>query len=136
MNVAPSPFFCVPLNAQALQRLSIRDALAARDMTAVYRQLQRIGLSQQRIAAATGQSQPEISAIIHGRRVMAYDVFHRIFIGLGVPLCQVGMAACCSCCGHITDENTGRQHSAQDGRTSRRTAPNSDATSTDNIGSR
>jgi transcriptional regulator with XRE-family HTH domain len=73
-------------------RPEMRAALAARDITRVYRLLQRIGFSQQRIAALTGQSQPEVSAIIHGRKVMAYDVLARIADGLGVPRGYMGLA--------------------------------------------
>ncbi|MBI1758451.1 MAG: helix-turn-helix transcriptional regulator [Actinobacteria bacterium] len=73
-------------------RPEMRAALAARDITKVYRLLQRIGFSQQRIAALTGQSQPEVSAIIHGRKVMAYDVLARIADGLGVPRGYMGLA--------------------------------------------
>jgi transcriptional regulator with XRE-family HTH domain len=78
----------------------MRPLLTTRDVTRVYRQLQKIGFTQQRIAAITGQSQPEVSAILHGRRVMAYDVLYRIFSSLGVPLCLVGLASCCPCCPH------------------------------------
>lgn len=67
-------------------------ALGARDVTRVYRLLQKVGFSQQRIAALTGQSQPEVSAIIHGRRVMAYDVLARIAEGLGIPRGSMGLA--------------------------------------------
>jgi predicted XRE-type DNA-binding protein len=63
----------------------VRAALAARDVTRVYRLLQRRGFSQQRIAALTGQSQPEVSAIIHGRKVMAYEVLSRVADRLGIP---------------------------------------------------
>jgi len=52
-------------------RPAMRAALTARDITRVYRLLQKIGFSQQRIAALTGQSQPEVSAIVHGRKVQA-----------------------------------------------------------------
>jgi transcriptional regulator with XRE-family HTH domain len=69
-------------------------ALSTRDWTTVYRLLQRIGYSQQRIAALTTQSQPEVSAIMNGRRVMAYDVMYRIASGLGIPLHLVGMSSC------------------------------------------
>jgi transcriptional regulator with XRE-family HTH domain len=72
----------------------MRLALAARDITTVYRLLQKLGYSQQRIAAMTGQSQPEVSAIIHGRKVMAYDVLSRICDGLGVPRGYMGLASC------------------------------------------
>src|SRR5262250_2561081 len=73
-------------------RPEMRTALAARDITRIYRLLQKAGFSQQRIAALTGQSQPEVSAIIHGRRVMAYDVLSRIADGLGVPREYMGLA--------------------------------------------
>jgi predicted XRE-type DNA-binding protein len=72
----------------------MRLALAARDITTVYRLLQKIGFSQQRIAAMTGQSQPEVSSIIHGRKVMAYDVLSRICDGLGAPRGYMGLAGC------------------------------------------
>jgi transcriptional regulator with XRE-family HTH domain len=70
----------------------MRAALGARDITRVFRLLQKVGFSQQRIAALTGQSQPEVSAIIHGRRVMAYDVLARIADGLGIPRGAMGLA--------------------------------------------
>jgi hypothetical protein len=55
-----------------MQRTVMRPLLATHDVTAIYRQLQKVGFAQQRIAAITGQSQPEVSAVIHGRKVMAY----------------------------------------------------------------
>ena len=70
----------------------MRAVLAVRDITGLYRLLQRYGFSQQRIAAMTGQSQPEVSAIMHGRKVMAYDVLVRIADGLGVPRGLMGLA--------------------------------------------
>jgi len=73
-------------------RPEMRAALGARDITRIYRLLQKIGFSQQKIAALTGQSQPEVSAIIHGRKVMAYDVLARIAEGLGVPRGYMGLA--------------------------------------------
>ena len=71
----------------------MRYALATRDIGRVYQVVHQHGFSQQRIAALTGQSQPEVSAIMKGRRVMAYDVLARIFDGLGVPRGYVGMAS-------------------------------------------
>jgi predicted transcriptional regulator len=59
------------------ERPVMRAALANRDITTVYRLLQKEGFSQQKIAALAGQSQPEVSAIIHGRQVQAYDVLSR-----------------------------------------------------------
>jgi tetratricopeptide (TPR) repeat protein len=70
----------------------MRAALAERDITRVYRLLQKFGFSQQRIAALAGQSQPEVSAIIHGRKVMAYDVLSRVADGLGIPRGYMGLA--------------------------------------------
>jgi len=74
------------------ERPDMRSALAVRDISRVYRLLQKVGFSQQKIAALTGQSQPEVSAIIHGREVMAYDVLSRIADGLGVPREYMGLS--------------------------------------------
>ena len=71
----------------------MRAALARRDITKVYRMLQRHGVSQHRIGAATGQCQSEVSDIVSGRRVVAsYDVLVRIASGLGVPRGWLGLA--------------------------------------------
>lgn len=74
------------------QRQDMRTALAARDIAGVFRLLQRVGVSQRRIAALTGQSQSEISEILGGRHVVSYDVLARIADGLGVPRGHLGMA--------------------------------------------
>jgi Helix-turn-helix len=76
------------------RRPAMAAALEMRDFTTVFRLLQKIGYSQNKIAAMTHQSQPEVSAIIHGRTVMAYDVIRRVADGLGVPPCVVGVASC------------------------------------------
>ena len=70
----------------------MRDALAGRDVSSVYRLLRRMGVSQRQIAALTGQSQSEVSEILKGRQVMAYDVLARIADGLGVPRGYMGLA--------------------------------------------
>lgn len=70
----------------------IRSALRVRDVGALYRQLKRHGVSQRHIAVLTGQSQPEVSGIMNGRQVMAYDVLSRIADGLGVPRGLMGLA--------------------------------------------
>jgi hypothetical protein len=62
-----------------------RQACAARDVGALFRLLQHHGVSQRRIAAATGQSQSEIPEILKGRRVRHVDVLERIADGLGTP---------------------------------------------------
>ncbi|MET8142519.1 helix-turn-helix transcriptional regulator [Sphaerisporangium sp. NPDC005288] len=74
------------------ERPQMRQALAGRDIATVYLLLQRVGISQRRIAALTGQSQSEISEILNGRQVMAYDVLVRIADGLGVPRGYMGLA--------------------------------------------
>ena len=57
----------------------MRVALAKHDMQAVFRLLQRHGMSQRAIARVTGQSQSEISEIVTGRRqIQGYDMFVRI----------------------------------------------------------
>ncbi len=70
----------------------MRAALAAREVSSVYRLLCRTGVSQRQIAAMTGQSQSEVSEILKGRQVMAYDVLARIADGLGVPRGYMGLA--------------------------------------------
>ncbi|MGH3929763.1 MAG: helix-turn-helix domain-containing protein [Pseudonocardiaceae bacterium] len=67
-------------------RPEAREALAERDIGAVYRLLYRDGVSQREIARRTGQSQSEVSEIIHGtRQVRDVTVLERIGDGLGVP---------------------------------------------------
>ncbi|MEO3807503.1 helix-turn-helix transcriptional regulator [Sphaerisporangium sp. B11E5] len=85
------------VNEQAIsftiwERPAMRRALAERDVATVYLLLQHSGVSQRRLAALTGQSQSEISEILNGRQVMAYDVLVRIADGLGVPRGYMGLA--------------------------------------------
>jgi predicted XRE-type DNA-binding protein len=72
----------------------MRRALAAHDIATVYRLLGRLGFSQQRIAELTGQGQSEVSAILHGRRVISYQVLSRIADGLGIPRGYLGLSWC------------------------------------------
>jgi hypothetical protein len=76
-------------------RPEMLDALAAHDFPKVFRLLQKFGFTQNAISAYTRQSQPEVSAVIHGRQILAYDVIRRVSTGLGIPLCMVGMGSCC-----------------------------------------
>src|SRR5689334_7696730 len=69
----------------------MKRALADRDISSVYRLLRRVGISQRHIAALTGQSQSEVSEILKGRQVMAYDVLARIADGLGIPRGYMGI---------------------------------------------
>lgn len=67
-------------------RPEARELLAERDIGAVYRLLHQGGVSQREIARRTGQSQSEVSEIIHGtRQVRDVTVLERIADGLGVP---------------------------------------------------
>lgn len=70
----------------------MRAALARHDIGSVYRLLQAKGYSQNAIGALTGQSQPEVCGIRHGRQVRAYDVLARIAHGLGIPPGYLGLA--------------------------------------------
>ncbi len=70
----------------------MRSLLAAHDITGLYRALTAAGFSQTQIAKWTGQSQSEVSEIIKGRRVLAYDVLVRIAEGLGMPRGYMGLA--------------------------------------------
>src|SRR3954469_7620070 len=67
---------------QIWQRVDMRCALAARDISMVYAILQRFGIPQRRIAAATNQVQSEVSEILKGRKIKHYDLLLRIADGL------------------------------------------------------
>jgi transcriptional regulator with XRE-family HTH domain len=81
-----------PINPEVWEQPEMREALASREISSVYRLLRREGTSQRQIAAMTGQSQSEVSEILKGRQVMAYDVLTRISAGLGVPRGYMGLA--------------------------------------------
>jgi transcriptional regulator with XRE-family HTH domain/tetratricopeptide (TPR) repeat protein len=81
-----------PVTPDVWNDREMRDALAQRDVSEIYRQLRRHGVSQRQIAASTGQSQSEVSEILKGRQVMAYDVLARIADGLGIPRGYMGLA--------------------------------------------
>jgi transcriptional regulator with XRE-family HTH domain len=81
-----------PAPPEVWEAPKMREALAAREISTVYRLLRQHGVSQRQIAAATGQSQSEVSEILKGRQVMAYDVLARISDGLGVPRGYMGLA--------------------------------------------
>lgn len=70
----------------------IEEALANRDIAAIFKFLQTLGISQRTIARYTAQSQSEISEVLAGRTVARYDVLVRIAIGLGIPRGRLGLA--------------------------------------------
>jgi transcriptional regulator with XRE-family HTH domain len=78
--------------ADLLTGATARHALAHRDIAAVFRILRDAGVSQLRIARATGQGQSEVSEIISGRQVQSVALLERIADGLGVPRGWVGLA--------------------------------------------
>lgn len=80
------------IDPSLFEQMDMRRALADRDITQVYQLLVQAGISQAQIARQTGQSQSEVSEIISGRRVMAYDVLTRIADGLGIPRGYLGLA--------------------------------------------
>ena len=93
MNTVRRPTIRVEnLDPTVWDRPHMRAALAGRDIAALFRTLQRLGVSQRNIAFSTDQSQSEISEIIAGRQVMAVEVLERIFDNLGVPRGWVGLA--------------------------------------------
>src|SRR3954452_4862446 len=77
---------------EAWEDPEMRSALAQREVSTIYKLLRRKGVSQRQIAAMTGQSQSEVSEILKGRQVMAYDVLTRTGDGLGVPRGYMGLA--------------------------------------------
>src|SRR5215470_6198333 len=90
MNYIDSPQG--PPDPEEFERPEFRAALEDQDFTQLFRLLQKLGLSQQRIAALCGMSQPEVSAIIHGRKIMAYAVMRRVLHGLKVNPTYAGLA--------------------------------------------
>jgi transcriptional regulator with XRE-family HTH domain/tetratricopeptide (TPR) repeat protein len=80
------------LSLETWNEPEMKRVLADRDISSVYRLLRRVGISQRHIAALTGQSQSEVSEILKGRQVMAYDVLVRIAGGLGIPRGYMGLA--------------------------------------------
>jgi transcriptional regulator with XRE-family HTH domain/tetratricopeptide (TPR) repeat protein len=91
MNVDPSNGH--EISAATWAPLTVREMLAARNITGIYELLQHQGVSQRRIAALTGQSQSEVSEILTAQRqVMAYEVLVRIADGLNIPRGYMGLA--------------------------------------------
>ncbi|QGK68219.1 helix-turn-helix domain-containing protein [Allosaccharopolyspora coralli] len=81
-----------PVTPDVWNGREMREALSERNISEIYRQLRKVGVSQRQIAASTGQSQSEVSEILKGRQVMAYDVLARIADGLGIPRGYMGLA--------------------------------------------
>src|SRR5258705_10331909 len=85
---APQP----PLNSAWWNRPELRQFLGSRDVAGIFRWLQRHGWSQTQIGARTYQSQGEVSEILNGRQVKAYDVLERIADAFEIPRGLMGLA--------------------------------------------
>jgi transcriptional regulator with XRE-family HTH domain len=82
----------------------LRPSLAVCDVGALFRWLNARGWSQVQIASATGQTQPEVSAIMKGREVKAQSVLLRIARGLRIPLGYMRLSSCTICDDDLPDE--------------------------------
>lgn len=80
------------IDPELLALPGLRAALADHDVALVYKILTRRGTTQRQIAALTGQSQSEISEILKGRQVQAYNVLVRICTGLGILRGAMGLS--------------------------------------------
>ena len=74
-----------PIDPRLYECEDVRQILAERDIAALYLILKGEGVTQRTIAALTGQSQSEVSEILAGRKVLAYDLLVRIAEGLASP---------------------------------------------------
>jgi transcriptional regulator with XRE-family HTH domain len=81
-----------PIDPAVFERTDMRQALARRDITTVYRILVDQGLPQRRLAELVGQSQSEVSEILSGRQVQSYAVLERIAQALSVSRGAMGLA--------------------------------------------
>jgi transcriptional regulator with XRE-family HTH domain len=71
---------------------AVRAALATHDIAKVFRFAQDSGITQRELAVMVRMSQPEVAAVLKGRRVQAYHVLERICEGLEVPREYMGLA--------------------------------------------
>jgi len=82
-----------PIDPRLFDRPDVRRVLAERDIAALYQVLRDdAGLTQRTIAELTGMAQSEVSEILAGRQVRAYDVLVRIAEGLGIPRELMGLS--------------------------------------------
>jgi transcriptional regulator with XRE-family HTH domain len=82
-----------PIDPALYRREDVRRVLAERDIGALFRVLRDdAGLTQRMIAELTGMQQSEVSEILKGRRVLAYDVLVRTAERLGIPREFMGLS--------------------------------------------
>jgi transcriptional regulator with XRE-family HTH domain len=91
VSAAPKPLITLD-DPATFGGQAMRAALAARDVSLLYRLLHQGGLTQREIARRTGQSQSEVSEILHGRTVRDVTVLERIADGLGIPRAWMRLA--------------------------------------------
>jgi len=80
------------IDPRLYDREDVRRTLTERDIGALYGALNDAGVPQRQIAELTGQSQSEVSEIVKGRRVLAYNVLVRIANGLGISRGLMGLS--------------------------------------------
>ena len=80
------------IDPRLYDRPEVRPILAEHDIAGLYRALNDAGVPQRRIAELTGQSQSEVSEILKGRRVLAYDLLVRIADRLAIPRERMGLS--------------------------------------------
>jgi transcriptional regulator with XRE-family HTH domain len=71
---------------------AVLEALASHDIAQVFRFALDTGITQRELAVMVSISQSEVSQILKGRRVQAYEVLERICEGLGIPRELMGLA--------------------------------------------
>jgi transcriptional regulator with XRE-family HTH domain len=71
---------------------AMRKACASRDIAAIFRFLRDGGMTQRELAVLVRMNQSEVSAILAGRQVQAYDVLVRVADGLEIPRGLIGLA--------------------------------------------
>jgi transcriptional regulator with XRE-family HTH domain len=71
---------------------AVREACASRDIGTIFRFLLDGGMTQRDLAVLVQMNQSEVSAILTGRRVVAYNVLVRVADGLGIPRGMIGLA--------------------------------------------
>lgn len=81
-----------PIDPALYYRDDVRAVLAVRDIGALFRVLEDVGLTQQEIARLTGQAQSEVAEILAGRKIDDYAVLVRIAEGLGIPRKLMGLS--------------------------------------------
>lgn len=74
-----------PFGPEFVESDEVRAAVEALDIGALFRLVQRLGVSQRQIAELTGQSQSEVCAILNnGRKVLNVMVLRRVADGFGI----------------------------------------------------